>query len=273
MKAILFLLFTLPALAVIHGNDDRRESTDSGTTALLSELALSSPAIVENIKLISQGDHFKTNGMPLAKVGFCPDARFANQESLVRCSSSLIGEDLILTAGHCVDDDLKKWCAEYSVMFDYTSTHSQTIPKENVYGCKEVLYRVFKEPFGEDLAIIRLSRKVPGRKPIAIARSLIPGEKLSMIGYPLGIPQKVVDDGEVTRLGPLKYSFRHNVDSFSCNSGGPLFNTRGEQVGVLVRGTGSNYSFPENRKCYDWTRANSNDYTEANSLLHLNLPR
>ncbi len=273
MKAILFFLLTLPALAVIHGNDDRRESTDPGTTALLSELALSSPAIVENIKLISQGENFRTKGIPLTEVGFCPDARFAEQESVVRCSSSLIGEDLILTAGHCVDDDQKKWCGDYSVIFDYTSAGSQKILKENVFRCKEVLYRVFAEPFGEDLAIIRLDRKVTGRKPIAIAGSLIPGEKLSMIGYPLGIPQKVVDDGEVTRLGPLKYSFRHNVDSFSCNSGGPLFNTRGEQVGVLVRGTGSNYSFPENRKCYDWTQARSEDFTEANSLLHLKLPR
>ncbi len=260
-------------MAVIHGEDNRRETNDPGTVALLSELALSSPAIVENVKLISQGENFKTKGTALSKIGFCSDARFAEQVSVARCSSSLIGEDLVLTAGHCVDADLKKWCADYSVVFDFTAGNSEIVNKQNVFRCKEVLYRVFEEPFGEDLAIIRLAKKVPGRKPIALAGSLVPGEKLSMIGYPLGIPQKIVDDGEVTRLGPLKYSFRHDVDSFSCNSGGPLFNSRGEQVGVLVRGTGQDFSSPENRKCYDWTQGKDNDYTEANSLLHLKLPR
>ncbi len=273
MKAFLVLLFAFPVMAVIHGEDNRRETNDPGTVALLSELALSSPAIVENAKLISQGENFKTKGILLSRIGFCPDAKYAEQVSVARCSSSLIGEDLILTAGHCVDANLKKWCADYSVVFDFTTDNSENISKKNVFHCKEVLYRVFEEPFGEDLAIIRLARKVSGRKPIAVASSLVAGEKLSMIGYPLGIPQKIVDDGEVTLLGPLKYSFRHTVDSFSCNSGGPLFNSRGEQVGVLVRGTGQDFSSPENRKCYDWTQGKDNDYTEANSLLHLKLPR
>ncbi len=260
-------------MAVIHGNDDRRETDDPGTPALLSELALSSPMIVEKKRLISKGDHYEPQGTPLSRIGFCREARFSEQQSVARCSSSLVGEDLILTAGHCVDEDLKRWCSEYSVVFDFKTGNNKEISKENVYHCKEVVYRVFEEPFGEDLSLIRLTRKVTGRKPIMISKTLLPGEKLSMIGYPLGIPQKIVDDGEVTMTGPLKYSFRHTVDSFSCNSGGPLFNTRGEQVGVLVRGTGQDFSNPENRKCYDWTPGKSSDYTEANSLLHLKLPR
>ncbi|MES2528532.1 MAG: serine protease [Bdellovibrionota bacterium] len=273
MKAMLFLLLSLPAMAVIHGIDDRHETNDPGISALLSELALSSPMIVEKIRLVPKGDHFEAQGTLLSKIGFCPDARYAEQKSVARCSSSLVGEDLILTAGHCVDEDLKKWCSEYSVVFDFKTGNTKEIPKENVYHCKEVIYRVFDEPFGEDLSLIRLSRKVTNRTPIKISNSLNVGEKLSMIGYPLGIPQKIVDDGEVTMTGPLKYSFRHTVDSFSCNSGGPLFNTRGEQVGVLVRGTGQDFSNPENRKCYDWTLGKNSDYTEANSLLHLKLPR
>lgn len=272
MRALLLLVFSLPAYGVIHGVDDRRETTERGNPSLLLDLAQSSPAIIESKRLIPDGETFKTKGTPLSKIGFCADARFANQTSVARCSASLVGEDLILTAGHCVDDDFKKWCAEYSVVFDFTK--DSPIKRQNVFSCKEVIYRNFEMPFGEDLALIRLTKKVPGRTPITISETPVSiGEKLSMIGYPLGIPQKIVDDGKVTAPSDSSVSFQHDLDSFSCNSGGPIFNSKGEQVGVLVRGSGTDFTNPPGRNCYDWGIDSGKDFTEANSLLHLKLPR
>lgn len=272
MNLLSLLFITASVFAVIHGADDRKESSDLGTPALLAELALSSPAIIKFSSLKLEGDHYLPKGLNLKKFGFCPEARFSDQQSVARCSSSLIGEDLILTAGHCVDDDLKEWCQSYAVVFDFIAGQGE-IPKDSVYGCKEVLYRKFVGAYDEDLALIKLDRKVVNRKPIILSNDKVQkGDALTMIGYPLGIPQKIADSGKVTGPSDSKVSFRHDVDSQSCNSGGPLFNTKGEQVGVLVRGTGMDYTRSPGRTCYDWGVGSSSDWTEANSILHLPLP-
>lgn len=217
---------------------------------------------------MKEGSRIVPKGYSLKRMNFCPEARFSDEQFVARCSSSLIGEDLILTAGHCVDDDLKTWCGEYSIVFDYV--RGQELKSENIYRCKEVLYRKFVGAYDEDLAIIRLTKKVSGRTPVKLSPSLPSvSEKLSMIGYPLGITQKTVDDGYVTQFGPSKYSFRHNLDTFSSNSGGPVFNSAGEQVGVLVRGTGGNQDSVPGKSCLDWGIENDQGYSEANTLLHL----
>lgn len=272
MNLLSFLFISASAFAVIHGVDDRKESTDPGTPALLADLAKSSPAIMKYSSLKLVGDHYVPQGASLQKYGFCPEASFSDQLSVARCSSSLVGEDLILTAGHCVDDDLKKWCQSYAVVFDFISG-SEEIPQDSVYGCKEVLYRKFVGAYDEDLALIKLDRKVLNRKPILLSKDEVRiGDALTLIGYPLGIPQKIADNGRVTGPSDSKVSFRHDVDSQSCNSGGPLFNAKGEQVGVLVRGTGMDYGKSQGKTCYDWGVGSSRDWTEANSILHLPLP-
>lgn len=273
MNLIPLLLFTASVFAGVSGRDDRVEARAPEAPALYQELARSVPAIVENKMLKAVGDGFVPDGYSMERMNFCPGVRFSGQTYLARCSASLIGEDLILTAGHCVDDDLRAWCQNYSIVFDYAVGEGDTrIAKENVFACREVIYRQFVGAFDEDLALVKLTRKVPGRTPVTVARTPLKiADPLFMIGYPLGLPQKVVDDGSVLQFGPSKYSFRHKLDTFSSNSGGPLFNFRGEQVGVLVRGTGPNQEPVPGKKCFDWGRDKESDYAEANSLLHLNL--
>lgn len=271
---LLPLLFTATVgFAGIFGVDDREEARSESVPLQLRELSLSVPAIVEKKVLIERDGALFPEGYPLSRMGFCPEIRFFDQSYVARCGSSLVGEDLVLTAGHCIDQDVEKWCREYAVVFDYAvGVGDKRVRKENVYGCKEIVYRQFVGAFDEDLALIRLDRKVRGRKLIRLSQDeLRPGERLSMIGYPLGIPQKVVDDGFVIQLGPDKYSFRHNLDTFSSNSGGPIFNSHGEQVGVLVRGTGPNQQRAPGRSCDLWGIDKKTDWAEANSLLHLPL--
>lgn len=274
MKWLPLLLLSYSAIAGISGKDDRQESRGSDVPALLRDLSFSVPAIVEKKMLVKSGEHFLPQGYSMQKMNFCPDVRFSDEQYLARCSSSLVGEDLILTAGHCIDDDIKTWCRDYAVVFDYArGVGDKVIRKENVFNCKEIVYRKFKGAFDEDLALIRLDRKVPDRDLITVSQTMVSvGEPLTMIGYPLGISQKIVDDGKVLQHGPDKYSFRHKLDTFSSNSGGPLFNVKGEQVGVLVRGTGGNQMPLAGRTCLDWYVDSDTDYAEANTLLHLPLP-
>ncbi len=267
---VAFFFFTASVHAGISGQDNRQETRGRNVSTQLRELSFSVPAIVEKKSLIPVTGGFRPEGYTLQQMNYCSGIRFSGQNYLARCSASLIGEDLVLTAAHCVDEDLKKWCSEYSVVFDYAvGADEKHIHKENVFGCKEVLYRKFDEPFGEDLALIRLERKSDRRPIIVSSDTLQVKEELTMIGYPMGLPQKAVDDGHVLENGSLKYSFRHNLDTFSSNSGGPVFNQSGEQVGVLVRGTGPNFADVPGKKCSDWGIDSARDYAEANTLLHL----
>ena len=90
-----------------------------------------------------------------------------------------------------------------------------------------------------------------------------------MIGYPLGISQKVVEDGKVLSVDKKNVSFKHTLDSFSVNSGSPIFSVDGKQVGVLVRGTGPNLSEREGQSCSDWHVGGAKDYSEGNDLSRL----
>lgn len=260
------------ARAGIFGHDDREETLAPTVSDELRELARSVPAIVERKSLLPRSDgDYTPVGYPLTKMNFCPEARFSEQQYVARCGASLIANDLVLTAGHCIDDDVVKWCNDYVIVFDYaTGLGDQVVQQSNVFTCASVVYRQFALPFGEDLAIIRLARAVPGRRPVRLSQdSFSVGQPLTMIGYPLGITQKVVETGEVTPGGSLAVSFRHNLDTFSSNSGGPIFTTAGEQMGVLVRGTGANQRTLPGRTCQDWGEDGARDYAEGNTLLHL----
>src|SRR5690606_14930192 len=140
-------------------------------------------------------------------------------------------------------------CSVYKIVFDYKRSSipmqgPHVLEQDQVYSCKEVVYFDFDRTLrGVDLAIIKLDRPVVGRKPVELdlQPELRPGDPLIMIGYPMGISQKVVENGKVLSVDKKNVSFKHDLDSFSVNSGGPIFSPDGKQVGVLVRGTGPNF--------------------------------
>jgi hypothetical protein len=162
------------------------------------------------------------------------------------------------------------------VAFDYATDRNgeapTTLNAKDVFECKKVIYRRFDlKNFTEDLAIIELDRKVSKRQPIKLNFDVPElGTPLTMIGHPLGIPQKFTDDAEILESQPSKVSFRHNLETFSVNSGGPIFDAlTGDQIGVLVRGTGTNTSAAPGRDCYGWSVGDSDDFAEGNDLTPL----
>lgn len=272
-------LLSRPSFAVIFGTDNRIEA-QTQTTAFWAQKAKSVAALIphEFIKL-TQNANYRFHGLPLQEeLSLCPDARFSEQHLIANCTGSLIGPKHILTAAHCIDEDSsrKRACADYKIVFDYATDDDGKVPKEispqQVYQCQKVLYRKFDlENFTEDLAIIELDREVSGRTPLELNLTRPEqGTPLVMIGHPLGTPQKFTDDAEISEIRKDEVSFRHNLDTFSVNSGGPVFDAQsGEQIGVLVRGTGANLQPAKNRSCLDWAQAKSDDFAEANDLTPL----
>ena len=264
---ILSILFSsLSLFAAIFGEDNRTDTWKA--SGFHQELARSVPALIlkKNIQQLSE-DQFLLKGRPLLDLNFCSDENFAHEKIVANCSASLIAPDKVLTAAHCfVGNDYA--CSTYNVVFDYQANGASevTLNQNQIYQCKKMLFYQYDDFFGVDLAVIQLDRPVLDRAPIKISTQLEVGQKLTMIGYPLGITQKVVDDGVVESINKGDNSFRHNLDTFSVNSGGPIFNQQGQQVGVLVRGTGLNYVSDESRACYRWYKGNQSDFAEANDL-------
>ncbi|MEW5951209.1 MAG: trypsin-like serine protease [Elusimicrobia bacterium] len=185
------------------------------------------------------------------RLNLCPDERFREQPIGAFCSGSLVGEDLIMTAGHCITDENK--CADTKIVFGYAvkSPNSQAVtsmPASEVYTCKKIIKRQLgPEPtpdnpegigLGPDYALIRLDRKVSGHKPLKINRAgnLTKGTPLFVIGHPVGLPVKLADDSKVRDTEQDGY-FIADLDTFGGNSGSPVFNASTNLIeGILVRG-------------------------------------
>lgn len=271
----LFSLISTSAFAGIFGPDDRIDTKYA--SAYLQVLAESVPALVQKNRIEAVSDKlFKLNGIPMTKHGLCSTELFVEEKNIANCSASFIGKDLVLTAAHCFDNGTYA-CKNYSVVFDYQRSEipirdDHFLRKDQIYSCKEIIYSKFDETMRkDDLAIIRLDREVEGRLPVVLDFSLklTKGTPLKLIGYPMGISQKIVEAGNVSSVDQKNISFRHTLDSFSVNSGSPIFSEAGKQVGVLVRGSGANFDDNKDQGCSNWNVATKNDFSEANDLTTL----
>ena len=192
-------------------------------------------------------------------MGLCPSERFREQPLGAFCSGSLVGEDLVMTAGHCVTDESA--CADTKFVFGYAVKQSggkaaTTLPAGEVYGCKKIIKRDLDKPpsglfgtvisvlanitnrMGPDYALIQLDRKVEGHRPLPVNRGAEPGKgtPLFTIGHPVGLPLKVAGGAAVRNDSPKSY-YITDLDAFGGNSGGPVFNARTKQIeGILVLG-------------------------------------
>lgn len=229
-------------IKVIYGDDNRLDVIDS-TNSLFIELALSTAAMIPN-RLISSSSE---NNGEIEIVGksledamrVCSEERFASQPTAARCSGFLVGEDLLVTAGHCVKSISD--CTNNSWVFDYKITNaddtSVTVLKDNVVGCKEIISQKLERGNGDDYALIRLDRKVLDRRILETRKygKVSVGDAIVVIGHPSGLPTKISDGSNVRSL-TSKY-FQADLDTYGGNSGSAVFNaTTGVVEGILVRG-------------------------------------
>ena len=253
--AIFSPLLSSPAFAEsksIYGRDDRTELFDASPETRRLADSVVSLWRSEDIQYKPAAGTFTFNTKKLADdPTLCFNERFREQPMGAYCSGSLVGDDLVLTAGHCVRDQVM--CDGARIVFGFAiKTSGGSAPAEigakDVYSCKEVLVTLsdtvpprpdpFAKYLGPDYALIRLDRKVAGRKPLEINRSRRPkkGDKLLVLGHPLGLPLKIAAGAAVRDPSPADY-FVADLDTFSGNSGSPVFSAAtGLVEGVLVRG-------------------------------------
>jgi hypothetical protein len=249
---------------VIYGTDNRLEVSES--SPLQQKLASSAISMVSNLSITrdpskpgvvqlgqntlkdwleSMEDNkiHKTIGSvdQNTKLTFCEGERFVHQPNPSTCSGFLIAPDLVVTAGHCVQD--ANACSEYSWVFGFeynsaSKSAGKDIKESDVYKCKKVISSALNMPLGLDYGLIQLDRRVVGREPLEISSEskILDQTALFIIGSPSGLPLKVAGGANV-RKNTHPYFFSANLDSFQGNSGSGVFNaTSGIIEGILVRG-------------------------------------
>ena len=228
---------------VVYGVDNRKDTYEV-TNPLHLKLAKSTAAMVSMryLRTNGNGDYTSRLNVSLERgLNVCPSERFSQQPLLSQCSGFLVGNDTLVTAGHCYMGDVAKKCREFSWVFDYKMEsegviHLDNFPKDNVYRCKRVIHQVFNG--NEDFAVIQLDREVVNREPLEYRKEgkVNEGSNLVVIGHPSMLPQKISDGGRVLRnYNP--YQFTTSLDTFQGNSGSAVFDANsGVLEGILVSG-------------------------------------
>ncbi len=241
---------------VIYGIDNRQDVKDVENEKLLkASVAVAgmvakysySSKRVSGVQTISFTDVTLLSDSWGADV--CRDERFADQPTVANCTGFFIGEDKLVTAGHCLldgdgvienktNDNCKNndWVFNYQINKGESKVKLKDISASHVYSCKKVIFA--KVTGKSDFAIIQLDRKVKDISPLKLRKEgkVKVGDKLAVIGHPSGLPKKVAAGAEVLKTQRKEY-FVTSLDTFGGNSGSPVFNTESMEVeGILVRG-------------------------------------
>lgn len=228
---------------VVYGEDNRKDLYES-MNPLYKILANSTAGMVSNRALHRDADgSFSVPRQVSLEDGMnlCPSEKFSQQPLLANCSGFLVGDDILVSAGHCFKGRAEGSCQTHSWVFGLKmesddQINLDTISQDNVYRCKRVIKAVLNE--NEDFAVIQLDRKVVNRKPLKFRTQgkLSKDAGLVVIGHPTMMPLKVSDGGTVL-ANSNPYQFTTSLDTFQGNSGSAVFDSRtGMLEGILVSG-------------------------------------
>lgn len=232
---------------VIYGTDDRMDWFEVEDQRLLT-LARSTAGLVDKADVQINNDG--TAVVTTSKYELCPSEKFSDQEIAPWCSAFLVGPDLMVTAGHCIE--YQNNCTDIAVVFGYANKTSSNNPalisQNDVYTCKTVIARR-ETNSSADWAVIQLDRPVVGRASLKIRRTgtVTVNTPLLSIGHPTALPSKITTGGTVLEL--QKRYFKTDLDAFTGSSGSAVFNAQTLEVeGVVSRGK-TDYIFNKKEQC------------------------
>lgn len=214
---------------IIRPPDDRADFF--ATTAALQAIGNAVAAQIDASSLTANADgSFTINAGTLAEQfsPFCAGERFGDQPTAASCTATLVGTDVLITAGHCLQDEagVRTDLTTVYFVFDYTVTQDGTNPAsftaDQVYRASEVLGLTLQD--ANDWAVVRLERAVTGRTPVGVrtSGSIAQGQAIVAIGFGAGLPMKFSDNATVQAIVPN--GFEADFDIIGGNSGGPIIN-------------------------------------------------
>lgn len=269
MKNFLILaaaFFSLSSIAsvqgpqVVYGTDDRKDFYEVNDQLILDQMESTATFTLRGLINPLSGGNFSVAELPVGKsLNLCPGTKFEDQPSIGACSATLVSPKHLLTAGHCMPD--QKRCEEIYLLFGFhnykAGEYLKVAPAKDIYRCKKLLVR--NQDDNLDFALIELDREVTDRKPVVLGHDekVVRGQTVRLIGYPDGIPSKVVSGAKVR--SSLAQKFVSNVDAFKGNSGSAIFSeASNKMVGVLFKGN-IDYIYNNRRDCRELNVCKDND--------------
>jgi V8-like Glu-specific endopeptidase len=227
---------------VVYGTDNRQDVHAHPDATLRARAQQSTVAVMMATSVNTTDPNNVTFNAPTLarRFSLCPEERFREDPTAAFCSGTLIDDDVVLTAGHCISSSTN--CADMRFVFNYYRPSEgtlQTVTAADVFHCAAVVSR---KQGSVDYSVVRLDRPATPRftpAPVKTGNTaLASGQNVAVIGCGSGIPYKVDSGGSVRdpRSGTLDY-FVATTDTFGGNSGSGVYETGGYTVaGILVRG-------------------------------------
>ncbi len=221
--------------------DSRIEPLHLNPTALWAKSILDKRTSVgmvilkEHLQPISDSLFKLTSTRTLGKrYGLCPDEAFFNQPAVGVGTAFIIGDSSMATANHVYTATLD----QYAVIFGFevintTGTVDIFVHANDIYLPTKLL----TQQLNMDVAVFQVDRGF-NRPVLEWSRSseATKGKMVYMIGYPMGIPQKVALNATIVDNSHTQY-FYTSLDAFQGNSGSPVFDfATNKVIGILVSG-------------------------------------
>jgi V8-like Glu-specific endopeptidase len=233
---------------VVYGTDDRMDVYAHPNATLRARAQQSTVALMNpsdyTVNATTGAVTFNASTLQSA-YGLCSTERFLSDLTPAFCSGTLIDDDLVLTAGHCITS--ASACSSTRFVFNFyrtSATAMQPVTAQDIFSCQSIVVRQQSTVNGRNLdyAIVKLDRPATPRftpAPVRTATTgLAVGANVTVIGSGSGIPFKIDAGGKVrdARTGTLDY-FIATTDTFGGNSGSGVYEMSGYTVaGILVRG-------------------------------------
>ncbi|MBL8923645.1 MAG: trypsin-like serine protease [Myxococcaceae bacterium] len=237
--------FTDKGKAVVYGSDDRTDVYAHPDTTMKQRALQSTVALVLASDLVTTNPAaIRFRGATLGQAeNLCAGQRFSNDPTTAFCSGTLIDDDVVLTAGHCIENASD--CASSRFVFRYARSSAstlETVTSADVFSCASIITRSLTTTAQgvSDFALIRLDRPAAPRftpAPVRLSSSpLVTGQRVGVIGSGSGVPFKI-DTGGMVRDRGTGVDFEVTTDTFGGNSGSGVYELDGYSVaGILVEG-------------------------------------
>ncbi len=164
------------------------------------------------------------------------------------CTCFLVKDDIIATAGHCVNEqNVKDLCIVFGYkMGDSSAPVIEILPKD-IYKGVRIIHRICRHTGNlSDWALVKLDRKVEGQEVVTLSEKEITRDKpVYIIGHPVGLLLKYSPGARVRDISEAYFSADLNV--YCGSSGSPVFDSETHEViGIVVRGDSRDFRLVEN---------------------------